>query len=85
MLVGWEGTSARTQLRLGCDIHAGCADAIPLGAKWNAGHDSFVAGKEYTFPFSTFQTDGSDLSGLAFVAAQQPRKFESEIDQLEIK
>ena len=49
---------------------------------------SFVAGpewKEYTFPFSTFQMDGGDLAGLAFVAAQKPGKFEFEIDQLEIK
>jgi len=48
----------------------------------------FVAGSEwkaYTFPLSTFQTDGSDLSGLAFVAAQSPGKFEFEIDQVEIK
>jgi hypothetical protein len=49
---------------------------------------SFVAGpewKEYTFPFSTFQTDGSDLAGLAFVATQKPGKFDFEIDQVEIK
>jgi beta-glucosidase len=48
----------------------------------------FVAGpewKQYTFPFSTFQTDGGDLSALAFVAAQKPGKFEFEIDQVEIK
>ena len=48
----------------------------------------FVAGpewKQYTFPFSTFQTDGGDLSGLAFVSAQKTGKFEFEIDQVEIK
>ena len=49
---------------------------------------TFVAGPEwklYTFPFSTFQTDGSDLSALAFVHAQQPGKFQFEIDELQIK
>ena len=48
----------------------------------------FVATKEwkqYTFPFTTFQTDGSDLTGLLFAASQPPGKFEFEIDQLEIK
>jgi beta-glucosidase len=49
---------------------------------------TFVAGpewKKYAFPFSTFDTDGSDLSGLGFVHAQEPGKFQFEIDQLEIK
>jgi beta-glucosidase len=41
--------------------------------------------KQYTFPFTQFQTDGSDLTGLAFVAAQQPGKFNFQIDQVEIK
>jgi beta-glucosidase len=48
----------------------------------------FVAGpewKQYSFPFSTFETDGSDLAGLGFVLAQQPGKFQFEVDQLEIK
>jgi beta-glucosidase len=48
----------------------------------------FTAGpewKQYTFPFSTFETDGSDLSGLGFVHVQESGKFQFEIDQLEIK
>jgi len=48
----------------------------------------FVATKEwkqYTFPFTTFQTDGGDLSALLFAAAQPPGKFEFQIDQVEIK
>ena len=48
----------------------------------------FVAGPEwklYSFPFSTFETDGSDLSGLGFVKVQEPGKFQFEIDQLRIK
>jgi hypothetical protein len=48
----------------------------------------FAAGpewKQYTFPFSTFDTDGSDLAGLGFVHAQEPGKFQFEVDQLEIK
>ena len=49
---------------------------------------SFVAGpewKQYTFPFSTFDTDGSDLSGLGFIRAQEPGKFQFQLDQVEIK
>ena len=49
---------------------------------------SFTAGpdwKQYTFPFSTFETDGSDLSGIGFLRAQEPGKFQFEIDELEIK
>ena len=49
---------------------------------------TFVAGpewKQYSFPFSTFDTDGSDLSGVAFIDAQRPGKFQFQIDQLEIK
>jgi beta-glucosidase len=48
----------------------------------------FVAGKEwkqFTFPFTTFQTDGSDLSALLFAASQPPGKFAFEIDDVEIK
>ena len=41
--------------------------------------------KQYTFPFSTFQTDGADIMELLFGATQQPGKFEFQIDQLEIK
>jgi beta-glucosidase len=49
---------------------------------------TFLAGpewKQYTFPFSTFETDGSDLSGLGFVHVQEPGKFQFQIDQVEIK
>jgi hypothetical protein len=48
----------------------------------------FVAGpewKQYSFPFTTFETDGGDMSAVAFVAAQQPGKFAFEIDEVEIK
>jgi hypothetical protein len=48
----------------------------------------FVAGpewKEYTFPFSDFETDGSDLKGLGFLHAQEPGTFSFQIDQVEIK
>lgn len=49
---------------------------------------SFTAGpewKQFTFPFSTFETDGSDLSGIGFIRAQEPGKFQFQIDELEIK
>ena len=48
----------------------------------------FLAGpewKQFSFPISSFQTDGSDIRGLAFAHAQEPGKFEFEIDQVEIK
>lgn len=48
----------------------------------------FVAGpewKQYSFPISSFGTDGHDLTGIAFVRTTDPGKFEFEIDQLEIK
>ena len=48
----------------------------------------FVAGPEwklYTFPFSAFETDGSDLTGLGFVKVMSLGKFQFEIDQLQIK
>ena len=48
----------------------------------------FVAEKEwkqYTFPFTTFQTDGGDLMEFLFAASQPPGKFEFQIDQVEIK
>ena len=48
----------------------------------------FVAGpewKQFTFPFTTFQTDGSDLMEFLFAASQPPGKFAFEIDQVEIK
>jgi hypothetical protein len=48
----------------------------------------FVAGpewKQFSFPLSQFQTDGHDLLGFAFAHAQEPGKFEFEIDEVEIK
>jgi beta-glucosidase len=49
---------------------------------------TFVAGpewKQFTFPFSTFETDGSDISGLGFIRMQEPGKFQFQIDEVEIK
>ncbi|MGA7924768.1 MAG: CIA30 family protein [Candidatus Sulfotelmatobacter sp.] len=48
----------------------------------------FVAGadwKQYSFPISSFETDGHDVTNLAFARGQEPGKFDFEIDQLEIK
>ncbi len=48
----------------------------------------FAAGtdwKQYSFPISDFGTDGSDITGLAFVSAGAPAKFGFEIDEVEIK
>ena len=52
------------------------------------GMQSFVAGpewKQFSFPFSAFQTDGHDVTGMAFVHAQDPGKFEFQLDEVEIK
>ncbi len=52
------------------------------------GIEPFVAGpdwKQYTFQLSDFKTDGHDITGIAFAHAQEPGKFEFEIDQVEIK
>jgi beta-glucosidase len=41
--------------------------------------------KQYSFPWSAFKTDGSDIRGVAFAHAQEPGKFEFEIDEVEIR
>lgn len=49
---------------------------------------TFTAGpewKQYVLPFSAFDTDGSDLTGLGFLHILEPAKFQFQIDQLEIK
>ena len=49
---------------------------------------TFVAGpewKQYTFPLTAFDTDGSDLSGIGFLHTLEPGKFQFEVDQLEIR
>jgi len=40
---------------------------------------------QYTFPFSAFETDGSDLIGIGFIEVQEPGKFQFEVDEFEIK
>jgi beta-glucosidase len=66
--------------------------ALALLTESNSGEmpviQPFVAGpewKQYTFAFSDFQTDGHDVKGLVFAHAQEPGKFELELDELEIK
>jgi beta-glucosidase len=49
---------------------------------------SFTAGpewKQYDFPLSTFETDGSDVIGVGFIRAQETGKFQFEIDQVAFK
>ena len=48
---------------------------------------TFAAGpewKQYSFPFSTFETDGGDLTGIGFIRTT-PGKFQFQIDQVEFK
>jgi beta-glucosidase len=40
---------------------------------------------QYSFPIPDFQTDASDITGLAFVSGRTLGKFEFEIDEVEIK
>jgi Complex I intermediate-associated protein 30 (CIA30) len=50
-------------------------------------HKPFVAGadwKHYSFPMSDFNTDGNEITSLAFVCVA-PGKFDFEIDEVEIK
>jgi hypothetical protein len=49
---------------------------------------TFTAGpewKQYTFPFSAFETDGADITALGFLHAQDTGKYDFQLDQLEIK
>jgi hypothetical protein len=41
--------------------------------------------KEYAFPLTAFNTDGHDVTGLAFAHVQETGKFEFQIDDVEIK
>jgi hypothetical protein len=48
---------------------------------------AFVAGPEWkqnSFPISSFDTDGHDVTGVAFARTQEAGKFEFEIDEVEI-
>ena len=49
---------------------------------------TFTAGPEWkqcTFPFSQFETDGSDIEAVGFADIRNPGKFSFEIDQVEIR
>jgi len=66
--------------------------AVAVQTESNAGQmpgiQAFVAGpewKQYTFSWSDFKSDGHDVTGIAFAHAQEPGKFEFEIDEVEIK
>lgn len=48
----------------------------------------FTAGpewKQFAFSWSDFKTDGHDVTGIVFAHAQEPGKFEFEIDEVKIK
>ena len=77
----WAKGDGKTYILLVLTASRNGENGMPAMTRFFAGPEW----KQYTFPFSTFQTDGSDLSSLAFVAVQQPGKFEFEIDQVEIK
>ncbi len=57
------------------------AGQIPAILPFEAGSEW----KHFSFPFSQFHTDGHDLLGIAFAHAQEPGKFEFEIDEIKIQ
>ena len=66
--------------------------SLVLQAESNSGQmpvfQHFTAGpewKQYSFPITSFKVDGSDLTGVAFLKALNPGKYEFEIDEVEIK
>jgi beta-glucosidase len=66
--------------------------ALAVETESNAGQmpgiQPFAAGpewKQYTFSWSDFKTDGHDVTGIAFAHAQEPGKFEFEIDEVQIE
>ena len=66
--------------------------AVAVLTETNAGQmpgiQPFVAGpewKQYSFPLANFNTDGHDLTGISFVRAQQPGKFEFEVDEVRLQ
>jgi hypothetical protein len=64
-----------TEARSGQNGGAPAMETFTAGSEW----------KQYTFPFSAFETDGSDLIGVGFIRMQQAGKFQFELDELEIK
>jgi hypothetical protein len=64
-----------TEARSGQSGEAPAMTTFTAGPEW----------KQYTFPFSTFDMDGSDLSGIGFIRAQETGKFQFQIDEVEIK
>jgi beta-glucosidase len=76
-----KGDGNKYTLAVLTESRSGNSGGMPAMTTFTAGPEW----KQYTFPLSTFETDGSDLTGLGFVRLQQPGKFEFEIDELEIK
>jgi len=62
------------------EARSGSSGEMPAMTTFTAGPEW----KQYSFPFSTFQTDGSDITGIGFIHAQTG-KFQFQIDQVEIK
>jgi beta-glucosidase len=64
-----------TEARSGQSGEPPAMTSFTVGSEW----------KQYSFPFSTFETDGSDISGIGFIRAQEPGRFQFAIDEVEIK
>jgi beta-glucosidase len=78
----WAKGDGKTYLLLVLtETRSGQSGQPPAMTPFTAGPDW----KQYTLPFSAFETDGSDITGLGFLKAQEPGKFQFQIDELEIK
>lgn len=65
----------QTQARSGQSGQPPAMTSFEAGAEW----------KQYIFPLSAFQTDGSDLMGVGFIRAGEAGKFQFQIDEVEIR
>ena len=63
------------------ESRSGQSGEMPAMTTFSAGPEW----KEYTFPFSVFDTDGSDLLGIGFIDAEKPGNFQFSIDQVAFK
>ena len=63
------------------EARSGQSGEAPAMATFTAGPEW----KQYTFPFSAFETDGGDLTGVGFIRVREPGKFQFQLDEIEIK
>jgi beta-glucosidase len=77
----WAKGDGRSYTLLVLTEESNGQNAMPAMVPFTAGPEW----KQYTFPFSQFQTDGSDITTIGWVALQNPGHFDFSIDQVEIR